>query len=255
MSISTAPADLGLPRKSLYLVSLRPQHIRSDQNRLIISAEHSPPRPFPFNRIERIISGPNTQWQGQAIAACLMRDIPIIWLDHTHQPVGDAHPLHREGGALHRDIQHYLDLPECMERYANWCKSQRMDSINRLRAQKRLGWTEAARHTKEYVYKNTPSSQPSPAIRTACQSIVHRKLAELHTRPRYWGPDGQPLELASDLAAMLAMEYHLGHPDQPQTHEQQIHHFETWWKKSSTLLEHLLTDLRKHLSNEIETWL
>ncbi|MFZ5490164.1 MAG: CRISPR-associated endonuclease Cas1 [Pseudomonadota bacterium] len=248
-------AEDSVLRKSLYLVSLQPQHIRADDVRLIVSVEHSAPRPFPFSRIERIVSGPNAQWRGQAIAACLSRDIPIIWLDNSNHPVGDSHPLYREGGTLHQALQHYLDLPDCIERYANWLKSQRMDSLNRLRSQGQLGWIDAARHLKDYVYKNNPLSQPSPALRAASQSIVNSKLAQTHTRTRYWGPDGQPLELASDMAHLLSMEYHMGHPDQPKEAKLQIHHFETWWKGAGPWLERILSDLHRHISNEVETWL
>lgn len=254
--MTTSPElDDNAPPKALYLVSLHQQHIHNDDVRLIVSVEQSTPRPFPFSRIARIVSGPNTQWRGNAIAACLMRDIPIIWLDKANQPTGDAHPLYREGGPLHHDIHHYLDLPDSMERYANWRKSQRMNSITHLRDQGLLGWMDAARHTKDYVYKNTPRSQPSPIIRAACQSVVNRRLAELHTRTRYWGQEGQPLELASDLAHILTMEYHLAHPEQPQGQDRQIHQFETWWKQGRARLEHLLSNFRKHISNEVESWL
>ena len=239
--------------KAIYLMSIHAQHIDCDDVRLIVRAERSAPRPMPLSRIERIVSGHNAQWNGRAIAACLLRDIPIIWLDERNQPVGDAHPLHREGGPLHHDIQHYLDLPDSMTRYANWLKSQRMDSVRHVRAPGVSGWWDGERLKREYVYKNSPASRPGHAVRAACQSVVNRRLATLHARTRYWGEDGQPLEIARDMAELIAMEYHIGHPEPTNRQNEQVKQFEEWRKEGRGRFEHVLNDFQKHIRNEIES--
>jgi CRISPR/Cas system-associated endonuclease Cas1 len=255
MNTAANTIELDYQRKALYLLSPNPQSIHSDDDRLIISAAANAPRPIPLRRIQRIVSGPTAQWRGQAIAACLTRDIPIIWLDHRHHPIGDAHPLHREGGLLHHAIQRYLDLPDWRTRYQDWLKSRRMDTLNHLRQQRIHSSADFERYKREYVYQNRSTNPPQPLIRATCQSIVNQHLAEHHARTRYWGYEGQPLEIASDLTELIAVEYHL-HPI-PKTHHQgeQLKHFETWWKDQHPRLIHHMNELRKHIQSEAETWL
>ena len=98
-------------RKSLYLVGSTLQAVDTDGPRLLITSQHKPTLRIPFQRISRIVCGPNTHWRGQAITNCLSRNIPIIWLDRHHHPVGDAHPVHSQKSQTHRVVEHYVDLP------------------------------------------------------------------------------------------------------------------------------------------------
>lgn len=241
-------------RKAIYLLSAKEQRIESDNQRLIITNENCAPQPIPFNRISRILSGANTQWQGKSIAACLARDIPIIWLDQSHTPVGDAHPLHREKGELHQTLLNYLDLPDWRERYSNWLKSRRMAITSQLRQQRILGLFDFERLKREYVHRNHPSNRPQPAIRAACQAIVNQQLAKWRCQTRYWGVEGEPMELASDIAELIAQEYHLSQTQPQKTIAEQIQNLEAWWKDSQINLQQHFNELRKHLAQENESW-
>lgn len=241
-------------RKAIYLLSAQKQCIESDNQRLIITNENCAAQPIPFNRISRILSGVNTQWQGKSIAACLARDIPIIWLNQSHTPVGDAHPLYREKGELHQTLLNYLDLPEWRVRYGNWLKSRRMDIISQLRQQRILALFDYERLKREYVHRNTLGNPPQPAIQATCQAITNQQLAQWRCQTRYWGYEGEPLELASDMAELIAYEYHLSHTQPEKTVAEQIQHLEAWWKDSQHHLQRHLNDLRKHLAAENETW-
>lgn len=241
-------------RKAIYLLSAKKQCIESDNQRLIITNEDCAPQPIPFNRISRILSGANAQWQGKSIAACLARDIPIIWLDQSHTPVGDAHPLHREKGEFHQTLLNYLDLSDWRHRYGNWLKSRRMDIISQLRRARILTLSDYERLKREYVHRNTPGNRPQPAIRAACQAIINQQLAQWCCQTRYWGYEGEPLELASDMAELIAYEYHLSHTVPKKTVAEQIQDFEAWWKESKLHLQRHFNDLRKHLAAENEAW-
>lgn len=241
-------------RKAIYLLSAKEQRIENDNQRLLITNENYAPQPIPFNRISRILSGANTQWKGKSIAACLARDIPIIWLDQSHTPVGDAHPLHREKGELHQTLLNYLDHPDWRMCYGNWLKSRRMAIISQLRQQRILGLFEYECLKREYVHRNNPSNRPQPAIRAACQAIVNQQLAEWRSQTRYWGLEGEPLELASDIAELIAHEYHLSQTQPKKTVSEQIQHLEAWWKNNQINLQRHFNELRKHLAAENETW-
>lgn len=244
-------------QRALYILSPNRQNIHSDNTRLIITAESNAPRPIPFQRINRIISGSNAHWSGQAIVACINRNIPIIWLDHHHQPIGDTHPLHSAGGSLHHALQNYTDLPDWPERYANWLKSRRMDILNRLQRHNIHTRKEIDNLKRDYVHRNQLNPAPAHLIRATLQSVVNQQLAEHHTRARYWGDDGHPLEIAHDLESLITAEYHLeNHWRQStrKTAQETIHHLENWLKDNQSRLHEHLGHLHKHLANENQTW-
>lgn len=241
-------------RKTLYLLSKNTHQIRTDTSRIIVETQDQAPRQFPFNRINRIISGPNTNWQGRAIAACIQHHINILWLNQRHQPVGETHPIQRQPSPLHHSIERFIQRPDWEECYQNWLKSRKMDIINRIQLLKNHTQKEIEELKRRTVYKTQKEPENHTIINAFFQSIVSQHLSKNHSRTSYWCPAGKILEIAHDLTELLAQEYRIKNPKYTGEIKNEIENLEEYWKTEINQLTKHTESLHQHLNTESDTW-
>ncbi|MFP4684113.1 MAG: CRISPR-associated endonuclease Cas1 [Ectothiorhodospira sp.] len=214
---------------------------------------------LPLSRLDRILSGLQVTWSGEALRACLGFGIPITWVDGSGHPLGTLNPPPACAGTMADAIQRYLDRPEWTESYIHWLKHRRMDVLQSWRnALSRRGHPPPARILesikRDFVYADhIPNHFPDESLGW-CYGVVEQRLNKEGLQPYYWGYGGAPLPLAEDIARLLWAELnlHCGTlPGQVQTLAEALVFFENWVQKNAARVHHHLGDLKRHIRTEV----
>ncbi len=251
-----------LPRKPLYLATRNAMRIDADGNHLILRRAGAPVERFPLARVDRIVCNRHADWSGAALAACLAHGIPLIWLDGKSEAVGSALPRVAVASPMTASLESYLELPDWTVRFDNWIRRRRLETLTawalRSAREDRAPDAEAFQQMKRaYVYNGEFPEVFAAEGRGWCHALVVRHLHLQGLQARYWGYDGQPLELADQLANLLWAELNLDCGSLPAgapADRTLMLIFETWARRREERLSAHLADLKRHLARENETW-
>jgi hypothetical protein len=160
---------------------------------------------LPLARLARVFVCGRVHWAGEAIAACLQRRIPIVFLDGRAQPVGSALPLAGRTSRLGELLAEWVDRPRWRAQYENWLRAQRFRILRQWRARQAAAgqpvdagrWSEAVR---SFVYLDElPFVSPHAS---GCYARALAVVLRAGVRTQYRGCDGAVLALAADLARL-----------------------------------------------------
>jgi hypothetical protein len=218
---------------------------------------------FPAARIDRVVCAVNVVWSGAAIALCLRRGITITWVDGRGGPIGDAVPRLVHPSSLDASLDRFLEMPRWAESYGNWRRRRRKWIMLQWAIARRdrgapltVGEWEARK--REYVQNARVAAVYSPELFAWCRSVVVTSLGRAGLRTRYWAYDGQPLDLAEDMAELLWAEINFDHAvfgsgvNDTRTGAFVFESDAT--RRIDTLREHV-AQLNAHVCRALEAWL
>lgn len=257
-----AAAAGSVPRKPLYLATRQTVRIDADGNHLILRRPGAAVQRYPLARIDRIVCNRHADWTGNALALCLAHGIPLVWVDGQGEAVGSALPRLVAASPMAALLESYLELPDWAARFDNWVRRRRLETLtaSALRAVREGRAPDAAAFQqikRSYVYNGEVPAAFAPEGRGWCHALVIRHLHQQGLQARYWGYDGQPLELADQLADLLWAELNLdcgSLPADTSSGRALMLMFETWARRRQERLITHLADLKRHLARENETW-
>lgn len=255
------PAQAGsAPRKPLYLSTSQPLRVGLDGEALTLKNDTGTQR-FPLARIARIVCNRHVDWSGQALAACLTNSISITWQDGHGAALGGASPRLARPSTLHSALELYLELADWPARYGNWLRHRRMAVLcAAARRAKETGQSFTAEHFSELKREYAYRGQIGPLFPDEglgwCHAAAMQQLGAEQLLARYWGYDGQPLELAEDLAGLLwaAVNLDCGELPAAGTPRSRMMFFEAWLHEHCGLLLEHLAQLARHVAQENESW-
>lgn len=183
---------------------------------LLVRAARRCERRYPLYRISRVIAGSGVDWSAEALRACLQCAIPIVILAQDGAPLGLLHPARAGGARLAEALEEMLDRPDWRERYDNWLRAARMRVLMDWRASREaegaaVDRAELRELVRRHVY--SPAAQPDGAIGGICRGALYALAAESVCRwglkPVFVATGGEPLQLLSDLVALLELRLRL----------------------------------------------
>lgn len=207
-------------RLPLYLPGARHTEVRCDGPSLVVSANNSDAKRYPFARISRVISRSSVEWRASAIAACISEAIPLVFISADGEPVGYLAPTAVRASALDRVLRELFELPMGTLIYRNWQRAERMRALRRWQHRQEehgreindAAFKELAR---EYVYLESDASfrlAGAHVYNAALAAYALEHIVKVGAQPRYWAHEGVSVELASDignlLGVVLALELH-----------------------------------------------
>lgn len=250
-----------VPPKPLYLLEGKARQVEIHGESLRIVGPCCPTRAVPLARVCRIVCGPDVQWEGSALCACLSRGIPVTWVDEHGNDAGTAVPRHIATGPVHDALVLYVQLPRWEGRYQNWLRSRRMNVLT--------NWAGSLGHgdrvpryvfddlKRQYVYQNSLADHFVPEARGWCVSVVVQRLISEGIHAQYWAFGGVSLHLAEDLGGLFwaDLSLHCGTlAEQIPTGPEALLFFETWVQRNLIRLLHHIGDLKRHLRAENCSW-
>lgn len=250
-------------RKPLYLATRARLRVRAEGESLVVSRDPGGCQRFPVVRIDRIVCGARADWTGEALTLCLARGITVTWVAPGGHPIGDCTPRLARRGGFHDALELYVETPEWRFGYANWLRRQRMSVLIRF-ARRRLDEgnpvepTEWEAHKREFVFKAELHSPLAPELHAWCRAAVVARLAAKGLRSRYYGYDGEALELAQDLTTLswagLTFRYGglLAGTLEPEAVPMA---FESGAAEREHELQDHLARLRMHVARAVDSWL
>lgn len=211
-----AQEDLSPPgsRLPLYLLGQDSLTVDIDGPALLVKGRLRAPGRFPLQRLSRIVAGPKVQWLTHALLACLEQGIPVIFVDGRGAPTGYLHAINERPSRLDECLRELLDRPDWQEHYEDWRRAARMRVLEGWRTQRhRSGLpvpnAEYQRLLREEVYRFKPAMVAANIYHAALIALIASLLKNASLAPRYWGLDGQALELQRDIADVLALSLRL----------------------------------------------
>lgn len=198
-------------RLPLYLYGRRATRVQRDGPALLVRRATLSDARYPLARLSRIISRQSVEWSASALSACMEARIPIVFLDGRHQPVGYLFPPIHAPSRLDAVLKEFLDFPDWPDRYADWLRAERMRILRDWRARRNgegrpVNETQYRELVQCHVYQSDPAPPESAGAwihAGALTAWALRCLQDAGLAPTYWGHDGEPLHLASDLARLL----------------------------------------------------
>ena len=256
-------ASLGAqPRKPLYLVASSPMQVDACRGALAVKRAGAPVQRFPFERLARVICNRHASWSGEALTACLVRMVPITWLDGHGRALGNSQPRAHAPEPLGAALDLYLELPDWQKRFDNWLTRRRLETLIRwaMHAAKRDLEIDPIRFRelkREFVYGGRVPVSFEPAAEGWCEALAVGHLSRSGLRSRYWACGGVAMNLATELASLLWAELNLdcgALPASVGNMSVSLRLFETWAHRREARLETHLRDLRRHVAREIDAW-
>ncbi|WP_083499391.1 CRISPR-associated endonuclease Cas1 [Thioalkalivibrio nitratireducens] len=250
-----------VPPKPLYLLDGESREIGVRGESLRIVASHRAVRVLPLRRVQRIVCGDKTRWDGGALCACLARGIPVTWVDSRGAAAGNAFPSQMVTGPIHDALLLYVQLPSWRRRYRNWLRSRRMNVLAHWAASVGPGLRVPVRLfndlKRQFVYQGRLADHFVPEARAWCASVTVQRLLAEGVDIQYWGFDGTSMDLADDIAGLFwaDLNLHCGTlAEQVETGAASLLFFENWAQRNQNRLLQHLGDLKRHLRTELGSW-
>jgi hypothetical protein len=256
-------AALGAPaRKPLYLATRNPVHIDAGATWLVLRRTDAPTARYPLARISRIVCNQNANWSGAALALCLRHQIPVAWVDGRGRPLGSALSRLGKCDPLGVALESYVELPDWPARFDNWLARRRLEvlttcAVRALRESRAPDAAAFAELKRQYVHNRTHPRGFCPEAEGWCHALVVSRLHERGVHTRYWGYDGQPMEIADELCALLWAELNIECGAMPAAADggrTLMLMFESWAHGHEARLLAHLADLHRHVAREVEAW-
>ncbi len=204
-------------RLPLYLYGHNPTQVGADGPALIVRIAQKAPLRYPLSRLARVIAGPRVEWQARALAACQRESLPIVFLDAAGEPTGYLQPMQGKPSRLDSVIEEMINRTDWAMHFSHWLRAERMDLVQDWhQAQQAVGKDidedDFREIVRQHVYR--PESEDLTFVQASPQTgaltaYTLQTLQQAGLKPRYWGPHGDPLELAAELTRLLGLALHL----------------------------------------------
>lgn len=258
----SAAAEI-LRRKPLYLATRATIRVTAEAECLVLRGTGSQVRRFPVARLDRIVCNRHADWSGEALALCLARGITVTWLGADGRALGDCSPRLAEPSTLHAALESYLEMPRWTASYGNWLRRRRMALLIRWARGRLAAGTGISRDQwetlkREFVYKGTMQPTLTAELPGWCHALVVARLKDAGLHTRYWGYDGEALELAEDLSALLWAGMNLdwgtlmGAAREPKAQAMAL---EAAMDGQIERIRDHLAHLRRHVAQALDSWL
>lgn len=207
--LDNAGATVDRPaRKPLYLATRAKFRVRAEGESLVVSRDAGACQRFPVARIDRVVCGARADWTGEALALCLARGITVTWVAPDGHAIGDCTPRVARRSGFHDALESYVETPDWRFGYGNWLRRARMTVLirwarHRLAAGNPVEPAVWEAHKREFVCKAELRSAFAPELNAWCRAAVVARLAAMGLRSRYYGYDGEAMELAEDLTMLV----------------------------------------------------
>jgi hypothetical protein len=255
--VPTEPA-----RKPLYILTTTQARMKSGRNYFVLMRAGVATAFYPAARIAHIICNRHLDWSGEALALCLAHGITITWIGDDGRALGNSQNLDDDPNPANSIIKHYTQLPDWTERFGKWLIHRRREVF--AACFPRGNWWEnpsKAEKTEAVGYDFIHKGRHETYFPDAGQGWMHaRTLDYLHRnglRSIYWGMDGNPLELARHLAALLWAELNFDCGPLPascrDTHLA-TRFFEDWAHQHADRLPLHLGDFKRHVWRSVYPW-
>ncbi len=250
------------PRKALYLATSTPLRIDAEGESQLLRRSAQATARYPLARIDRIVCNRHADWSGNALALCLARGIPLVWVDGHGTALGSAGPRLATAQPFDALLDSYLERPDWCSHYDNWLKRRRLDilvltALRATHAGQPMSQADFDEYKRVYVYNAQLDPVFPELARAWCYAFVVKQLAVAAIANTYWAYDGQPLNLADDLFGLLWAELNLeaasiaAAADQTRT---QLLLVESWIARHPGRLPEHLARFRRHLAHENQQW-
>ncbi|MDR0736529.1 MAG: hypothetical protein LBF51_06830, partial [Zoogloeaceae bacterium] len=201
-------------------------------------------------------------WSGEALALCLAHGITITWIGDDGRALGNSQNLDDDPHPVKRVIKDYMQLPDWTARFGKWLVRRRRQIL--AACPSRANWWEepsAAEKTEAVRYYFVRTGWHETHFPEAGQGWMRARILDhLHRnglRSVYWGIDGNPLELARHLAALLWAELNFDCGPLPascrDTHLA-TRFFENWTRQHADRLPLHLGDFKLHVWRSVYQW-
>lgn len=203
-------------RRPLILSARIRVRVDAQAESLVVRREPAGEQRFPVARIDRVVCGPGASWSGAALTLCLERGIAITWVSAQGVPLGDAAPRLANPSSLDACLDRFLERPSWAASYGNWLRRRRLAILVRWARGRRdraipVSAGEWAAYMRDYVHNARPVVVYPLEMFAWCRSVAIARLGQAGLRSRYWAYDGQPLDLAEDIAGLLWAEINFEH--------------------------------------------
>lgn len=198
--------------RALYLGGRTPKRVTSTDAALVVTNECAQVMRFPVARVARVVSSADVvDWSGAALALCMRAGIGITWIDASGQPVGSIYSQNRTSVTLATALELWSEQPDGAERYQNWLRARRMDTLVRWRKNNASTVTPQQWEStkRDYVYGGRFSVHLPAELRGLCLAYVASQLNNHGLTPRLWGPRLEAMNLDVDLCQLLWAEMNL----------------------------------------------
>lgn len=249
---------LGPTRNPLYLLDGPAREVGIQGPSLVLKVRGYPnPQRIPLDRIERIVCGVNTSWQGSALCTCFAKGIPITWINGKGRAEGMGLPTHDPDSPINDAILGYVNRMGWEKRYANWLRSRRMNVLahwtRSVGKDRRVNAQALENLKREFVYHDRMEDFFIPDAQGWCTSVATQLLLTEQIAPTYWGHGGRAMNLANDLGHLYWAAFNLhcgGLARQAPRGPEALLLFEHWEQRhQGRILQHL-GDLKKHIRVE-----
>jgi hypothetical protein len=193
-------------RKPLYVLVSTPAQMRAGPNYLVLRRAGVATAFYPVARIAYVVCNHHLTWSGDALLLCILNCITITWVDECGHAVGHLQNPDDARHPANTLIKRYLRLPDWTERFNHWLVRQR----RALFVNRSADWNgkpfppedvEAIRYA--FVHKGLHEARFPETGKGWCQALAVNHLHRNGLRSVYWGADGNALELAQHLSALL----------------------------------------------------
>lgn len=119
------------PPKPLYLPASAQLQVAVDGPALRVKASHRAAQWLPLDRISRVLSAIDVQWETPALIACLRAGVPVIFIDGYGNAQGFCYgPRHREN-SLTSLLVELIERPDWDDHYQAWLEAVQHQLVRR----------------------------------------------------------------------------------------------------------------------------
>ena len=249
-------------RRPLILAASARLRVEAQAASLLVRREPAGAHRFPISRIDRVVCGTAAAWSGEALALCFQNGVTITWVDGRGNPLADLLPRLASASTLNASLDRFLELPGWSESYGNWLRRRRMAVLKDWFRDRQRRGAEVDRGEYETWLRSYVNNGKVPGTCVAemfgwCRAVAAARLTQAGLRVRYWARDGQPMELAEDIAGLLWAALNLeygrlgssasGTPAAARAFEASTR------KRTEDVAEHL-AQLNAHVCRALEAW-
>lgn len=257
-SASTPPR--ALDARTLYLAATEPLRVTSTGEALVISRPDGRVQRVPISRVLRIVCAASVEWSGAALSLCMLRGVPLSWLDGEGEAQGHLWPRRPRQVDL-ADAMTVLsgEVPDWDITYANWLRHQRLQVLQRWQTERAhagqpVGEAEWQQAKRVWVYQNCVLEHLPPLLQGMAASLVVARLSECGLQAHYWCSGGAVIELAEDFTHLVWGEMNLcsgALADALHQPQEAAAIFERWSGTCVGAIHQHLANLRAHALREL----
>ena len=165
----------------------------------------------PIARVDRVICNGSTDWSGRALVLCLRSAVPVVLLDGRGMTAGWMESASAAIRAADDAVESFVGVTGWRERYDNWLRSRRMDLFCRCVSCGEVGGGNRSPITmaalkRSLVYRTELPEKLPEFAHGWMSAVAIARMEQLGLRGRYIGYGDHILDLAGDLAWLLAAE-------------------------------------------------